>query len=261
MLTSIVDNAQGERRGMLWEDKRMTESSEPILRADLDKNPDHIASMFDQVAARYDLTNTILTGGMDHVWLSALRRAVDPAMGDYILDLAAGTGTSSAVLANAGAEVIAADLSEGMIDVGRQRHPDIEFVQANALDLPFDDDSFDKVTISYGLRNIPDTDRALREMLRVTKPGGVVVVLEFSTPPNDVFRKLYNVHQSTLMPLFARMFSSDKEAYDYLVESIRSWPDQESLGRLMLKAGWEDVEYRNLTGGIVALHRAVKPLR
>lgn len=249
------------RRGRVWENETMTESSPSTKRADLDKKPEEIASMFDHVASRYDLTNTVLTGGMDHVWLAALKRAANPQPGENILDLAAGTGASSAVLASSGAHVVAADLSEGMIEVGRQRHPDIEFVQANALDLPFDDDSFDTVTISYGLRNIPDTTRALKEMLRVTKPGGTVVILEFSTPPNQWFRKLYNVHQSTIMPLFARLFSSDKEAYDYLVESIRTWPDQETLGRMMLRAGWDDVEYRNLTGGIVALHRAVKPLR
>lgn len=239
----------------------MSESVEPVLRATLDKRPEHIASMFDHVAKRYDVTNTLLTGGMNHVWLHALRQAANPHSGEFILDLAAGTGSSSAVLAAAGARVLAADLSEGMIEIGRQRHPDIEFVQANALDLPFEDDMFDTVTISYGLRNIPDTARALEEMLRVTKPGGTVVVMEFSTPEDPAFRRLYRAHQDYVMPVLSRIFSSDTEAYDYLVESIRAWPDQLTLGRMIERAGWVNVEYRNLTGGIVALHRATKPLR
>lgn len=239
----------------------MNESVKPVLRATLDKKPEHIASMFDHVASRYDLTNTLLTGGMSHVWLKALRTAAAPRPGEFILDLAAGTGASSAVLAIPGARVLAADLSEGMIEIGRMRHPEIEFVQANALDMPFEDDTFDTVTISYGLRNIPDTDRALREMLRVTKPGGTLVIMEFSTPENKVFNRLYTFHQDYVMPMLSGLFSSDMEAYDYLVESIRAWPNQEVLGRKILGAGWTNVEYRNLTGGIVALHRAVKPLR
>lgn len=239
----------------------MTESSERVLRATLEKKPEQIASMFDHVASRYDLTNTLLTAGMSNVWLRSLRNAATPTPEDYVLDLAAGTGASSAVLAATGARVLAADLSEGMIEVGRQRHPDIEFVQANALELPFDNDTFDIVTISYGLRNIPDPDLALREMLRVTKPGGRLVIMEFSTPPNPWFHKLYSLHQDYVMPALSGLFSSDMEAYDYLVESIRAWPDQETLGRRILAAGWDNVEYRNLTGGIVALHRASKPLR
>lgn len=239
----------------------MSETDKPVLRANLDKKPEHIASMFDHVASRYDLTNTVLTGGMDHVWLAALRKAAAPQPGEYILDLAAGTGASSAALAKSGARVLAADLSEGMIEIGRQRHPEIEFVQANALEMPFEDDTFDTVTISYGLRNIPDTERALKEMLRVTKPGGSVVILEFSKPTNRWFHKFYTLHQDVVMPAFARLFSSDKEAYDYLIESIRAWPDQETLGRIIANAGWVNVEYRNYTGGIVAIHRATKPLR
>lgn len=239
----------------------MTESSDRVLRATLDKKPEQIASMFDHVASRYDLTNTLLTGGMSSIWLRALRNAAAPSPGDYILDLAAGTGASSAVLAATGARVLAADLSEGMIEIGRQRHPDIDFVQANALDLPFEDNTFDTVTISYGLRNIPDPDLALREMLRVTKPGGHLVVMEFSTPVNPWFRKLYTLHQDYVMPALSGLFSSDTEAYDYLVESIRAWPDQETLGRRIATTGWDNVEYRNLTGGIVALHRASKALR
>ena len=234
----------------------MTESP----RADLNKDPEEIASMFDSLASRYDVMDALMTGGLDRVWMTALRKAVAPHPGERILDLAAGTGTSSAALAKGGAEVVACDLSEGMIEVGRERHPEIEFVHGNAMDLDFEDGSFDAVTISWGLRNIPDPQLALREMARVVRPRGRLVVLEFSTPPSRVFRGMYNVYQSTVMPAIARLVSTNDGAYDYLVESIRAWPTQEELGRMIAANGWSEVEYRNLTGGIACMHRAVKPL-
>ena len=234
----------------------MTESP----RADLNKVPEEIASMFDSLASRYDVMDALMTGGLDRVWMTALRKAVAPHPGERILDLAAGTGTSSAALAKGGAEVVACDLSEGMIEVGRERHPEIEFVHGNAMDLDFEDGSFDAVTISWGLRNIPDPQLALREMARVVRPRGRLVVLEFSTPPSRVFRGMYNVYQSTVMPAIARLASTNDGAYDYLVESIRAWPTQEELGRMIAANGWSEVEYRNLTGGIACMHRAVKPL-
>ena len=144
----------------------MTESP----RADLNKDPKEIASMFDSLASRYDVMDALMTGGLDRVWMTALRKAVAPHPGERILDLAAGTGASSAALAKGGAEVVACDLSEGMIEVGRERHPEIEFVHGNAMDLDFEDGSFDAVTISWGLRNIPDPQLALREMARVVRP-------------------------------------------------------------------------------------------
>lgn len=234
----------------------MTESP----RADLNKDPEEIASMFDSLASRYDVMDALMTGGLDRVWMTALRKAVAPHPGERILDLAAGTGASSAALAKGGAEVVACDLSEGMIEVGRERHPEIEFVHGNAMDLDFEDGSFDAVTISWGLRNIPDPQLALREMARVVRPRGRLVVLEFSTPPSRVFCGMYNVYQSTVMPAIARLVSTNDGAYDYLVESIRAWPDQEELGRMIAANGWSEVEYRNLTGGIACMHRAVKPL-
>ena len=234
----------------------MTESP----RADLNKDPKEIASMFDSLASRYDVMDALMTGGMNNVWMTALRKAVAPHPGERILDLAAGTGASSAALAKGGAEVVACDLSEGMIEVGRERHPEIEFVHGNAMDLDFEDGSFDAVTISWGLRNIPDPQLALREMARVVRPRGRLVVLEFSTPPSRVFRGMYNVYQSTVMPAIARLVSTNDGAYDYLVESIRAWPTQEELGRMIAANGWSEVEYRNLTGGIACMHRAVKPL-
>ena len=205
----------------------MTESP----RADLNKDPKEIASMFDSLASRYDVMDALMTGGLDRVWMTALRKAVAPHPGERILDLAAGTGASSAALAKGGAEGVACDLSEGMIEVGRERHPEIEFVHGNAMDLDFEDGSFDAVTISWGLRNIPDPELALREMARVVRPRGRLVVLEFSTPPSRVFRGMYNAYQSTVMPAIARLVSTNDGAYDYLVESIRSWPAQEELGR------------------------------
>lgn len=229
-------------------------------RADLNKVPEEIASMFDSVASRYDMMDALMTGGLNNVWMVALRKAVAPHPGERILDLAAGTGTSSAALAKGGAEVVACDLSEGMIEVGRQRHPEIEFVHGNAMDLDFEDGTFDAVTISWGLRNIPDPGLALREMMRVVRPRGRLVVLEFSTPTSRVCRGLYNAYQSTVMPALARVASTNDGAYDYLVESIRQWPAQEEVGRIIAANGWREVEYRNLTGGIACMHRAVKPL-
>lgn len=231
-----------------------------VLRADLDKTQADVASMFDHVAERYDMMDALMTGGMNHVWMAAFRKAVAPHPGERILDLAAGTGVSSAALAKGGAEVVACDLSEGMIEVGRQRHPDIEFVQGDAMDLDFEEASFDAVTISWGLRNIPDPGLALREMMRVVRPRGRLVVLEFSTPTSRVFRGLYGAYQSTVMPALARVASTNGGAYDYLVESIRQWPSQEEVARMIAANGWREVEYRNLTGGIACLHRAVKPL-
>ncbi|WP_165217430.1 class I SAM-dependent methyltransferase [Schaalia sp. ZJ1691] len=239
----------------------MSEHDSDATRADLSKNVGDIAQMFDGVADRYDLMDALMTGGMDHLWMVALRKATQAGPGDRVLDVAAGTGASSAAIARTGAHVTACDLSEGMIEVGRARHPDIEFIQANAMDMEFESDSFDIVTISYGLRNIPDPEKALREMARVVRPGGRLVVCEFSTPPNRVFRALYSFYSATVLPMVARIASSNDVAYDYLVESIREWPDQESVGRMIARSGWENVEYRNLTGGIVALHRAEKPVR
>ena len=235
-------------------------TSSDVNRADLDKNPEEVGAMFDKVAKRYDLMNDLASFGVDRVWLVALAKAVNAQAGDRVLDLAAGTGTSSAAIAESGAEVTALDLSEGMIEVGRTRHPEIEFVQGDAMELPFEDATFDAVTISYGLRNIPDPEKALREMARVTRPRGTLVVCEFSKPPNPLFRGLYRVHQKTVMPLLSRILSSDPEAYDYLVESIRDWPSQEEVGRMIARSGWDNVQYRNLTGGIVALHRATRPV-
>ncbi|GAB2527552.1 demethylmenaquinone methyltransferase [Paramicrobacterium agarici] len=231
-------------------------------KADLAKQPEQVSAMFDEVAERYDITNDVLSFGNDRLWRIALRRAVDPRPGDRVLDLAAGTGTSSAALAATGATVVAADFSPGMIAEGRRRFghlPNIDFVEADATNLPFGDDEFDAVTISFGLRNVVDPKKALAEMLRVTKPGGRLVVCEFSTPPAAAVRSAYNLYIAKIMPLIVRLVSSNSEAYTYLNDSIRAWPNQKGLARWLREAGWGNVEYRNLTAGIAAMHRAFKP--
>jgi len=235
-----------------------------VSKADLSKQPAQVAAMFDQVSTRYDRTNAVLSVGNAALWRVATTRAVAPRAGETILDVAAGTGTSSASLARNGASVVAADFSEGMIAVGRRRqegNPFIRFVQADAMELPFDDDSFDAVTISFGLRNIVDPRKALAEFARVVKPGGRVVVCEFSQPPLAPIRAGYAAYLKYGMPVLARLASSNPAAYEYLMESIQAWPDQRALAVWMREAGLERVAYRNLTAGIVALHRGFKPER
>lgn len=220
--------------------------------------------MFDQVSTRYDRTNAVLSVGNAALWRVATTRAVAPRAGESILDVAAGTGTSSASLARNGASVVAADFSEGMIEVGRQRqagNPFVRFVQADATDLPFEDDAFDAVTISFGLRNIVDPKKALAEFYRVVKPGGRVVVCEFSQPPLAPIRAGYSAYLKYGMPVLARVASSNPAAYEYLMESIQAWPNQRQLAAWLREAGFERVAFRNLTAGIVALHRGFKPVR
>jgi demethylmenaquinone methyltransferase/2-methoxy-6-polyprenyl-1,4-benzoquinol methylase len=225
-------------------------------RATLDKRRSDVAAMFDRVAERYDLTNDVLSLGQDRAWRRRVTEAVAPRSGQLILDLAAGTGTSSEPIAQAGAAVIATDLSFGMLLVGKQRRPALSFVAADALQLPYADASFDAVTISFGLRNVEDTEAALIEMRRVTKPGGTLVVCEFSTPTWQPFRTLYSNYLVDALPRIATLVSSNPAAYQYLAESIQAWPDQQGLASMIEKCDWRDVEWRNLSGGIVALHRA-----
>ncbi|WP_158861969.1 demethylmenaquinone methyltransferase [Leifsonia sp. AG29] len=234
-----------------------------MSKADLSKQPAQVAAMFDEVSTHYDRTNTVLSMGNAALWRVATTRAVAPAPGERILDVAAGTGTSSASLARNGASVVAADFSAGMIEVGRERqagNPYVSFVQADATALPFPDDSFDAVTISFGLRNIVDPRAALAEFFRVTKPGGRVVICEFSRPPLGPIRAGYNAYLRYGMPVLAKAASSNPAAYEYLMESIQAWPSQPELAAWLREAGFDRVAYRNLTAGIVALHRGWKPL-
>lgn len=230
-----------------------------MSRAELDKKPTDVATMFDGVAERYDLANDVLSLGQDRLWRKAVVRAIDPHVGERILDLAAGTGTSSEPFELAGARVVPCDFSLGMLAVGKRRRPDLPFAAGDAMKLPFADASFDAVTISFGLRNVYDTGAALAEMLRVTRPGGRLVVCEFSHPTREPLRTVYVEYLMRALPPIARTVSSNPDAYVYLAESIRDWPDQAALATKVAEAGWERVAWRNLTGGIVALHRAVRP--
>jgi len=212
--------------------------------------------MFDRVAKNYDLGNDVLSLGQDRAWRDLVVEAVQPEPGQLVLDLAAGTGTSSEPFRQAGATVIATDFSLGMLAVGRARLPQLMFVAADALRLPYTDASFDAVTISFGLRNVEDPGAALTEMRRVTRPGGRLVVCEFSTPTWKPLRVLYANYLVAAIPAIARIVSSNPTAYRYLAESIQAWPDQAGLAAMIEAAGWRQVEFRNLSTGIVALHRA-----
>lgn len=231
-----------------------------MSRATLAKDPREVAGMFDAVARRYDLTNDVMSLWQVHMWRRVTRSAVGARPGTRVLDLAAGTGTSSVEYAADGADVVACDFSTGMVAEGKARHPEIEFVAGDAMALPFADASFDVVTISYGLRNVQDTVKALSEMLRVTRPGGRIVIAEFSQPVLRPFRELYRFYLGTALPAAGRLVSSNTEAYSYLGESIVDWADQERLASLMQEAGWRGVGYKNLSGGIVAVHRATRPV-
>ncbi|HEY5842392.1 MAG TPA: demethylmenaquinone methyltransferase [Mycobacterium sp.] len=227
-----------------------------MSRATLDKDPREVASMFDAVARRYDITNTVLSMGQDRSWRRANRSALRIGPGDAVLDLAAGTAVSTVELATSGAWCVACDFSVGMLKAGARR--DVPKVAGDATKLPFGDGVFDAVTISFGLRNVVDTVAGLKEMARVAKPGGRLVVCEFSTPTVPLFSTVYKEYLMRALPALARVVSSDPESYEYLAESIRAWPDQAALAHRIGEAGWSAVRWRNLSGGIVALHAAVK---
>ncbi|HEX4815773.1 MAG TPA: demethylmenaquinone methyltransferase [Nonomuraea sp.] len=237
-----------------------------MTRAQLDKQPDEVAAMFDRTARRYDLVNDVISLGQVRHWRKAVAAAVDAGPGEVVLDLGAGTGTSTDAFTALGARAIACDFSLGMLRTGVRRHggnalsgPGVPFVAGDALRLPFADDSFDAVTISVALRNVHDTGRALREMLRVTRPGGRLVILEFSHVRFGAFDLVYREYLMRLLPKVAKVFGSNDDSYEYLAESIRDWPDQPTLARTIQQAGWERVAWRDLTMGIVAMHRGCKP--
>jgi demethylmenaquinone methyltransferase / 2-methoxy-6-polyprenyl-1,4-benzoquinol methylase len=231
-----------------------------MTRAQLDKKPAEVSAMFDDVAARYDFLNDVLSLGMDRRWRRAVARAVDGGSGQLVLDLAAGTGTSSRAFVRSGARCVACDFSLGMLAVGaRKPASGLAFVGGDALTLPFRTGSFDVVTISFGLRNVTDTGQSLRELLRVTRPGGRLVVCEFSHPPVQPLNTVYERYLAGVLPAVASRLSRNAEAYDYLAESIRDWPPQHVLAGQIAAAGWSGVSWRNLALGIVALHEARRP--
>ncbi len=214
--------------------------------------------MFDAVARRYDVTNDVLSMGQDRRWRREVIAAVDPQPGERILDLAAGTGTSSQPFADAGAAVVPCDFSLGMLQVGKAAKPHLPFTAGDGTRLPFADDTFDAATISFGLRNIVDPSAGLAEMRRVTRPGGRLVVCEFSHPTWAPFRTVYLEYLMKALPPIARAISSSPDAYVYLADSIRAWPDQVGLAAMIAGAGWAAPEWRDLSGGVVALHRATR---
>ncbi|GAB3284911.1 bifunctional demethylmenaquinone methyltransferase/2-methoxy-6-polyprenyl-1,4-benzoquinol methylase UbiE [Parahaliea aestuarii] len=226
-----------------------------------------VAGVFHSVAARYDLMNDLMSGGIHRIWkrftieLSGVRR------GNSVLDIAGGTGDLAARfsrIVGPDGRVVLADINDSMLKVGRDKLIDggnlgnIEYVQADAQYLPFPDDSFDCVTIAFGLRNVTDKDLALRAMLRVLKPGGRLLVLEFSKPRSELLGKAYDAYSFNVLPKMGQLVAGDSESYQYLAESIRVHPDQDTLKQMMEDAGFSRVEYHNMTGGIVALHRGVK---
>jgi demethylmenaquinone methyltransferase/2-methoxy-6-polyprenyl-1,4-benzoquinol methylase len=220
-----------------------------MTRAQLDKRPGDVAAMFDGVADRYDLLNDVLSGGQDRYWRRVVAATVGARAGDLVLDLAAGTGTSSRTFTRSGAHCVACDFSLGMLRAGaRKPAPRVAFVAGDALDLPFRDESFDAVTISFGLRNLSDPGAGLAEMYRVTRPGGRLVVCEFSHLPSP--------RLDAALPLVARRLSGNAAAYSYLAESIAAWPAQKELARRIWAAGWQAVSWRNLSMGVVAVHTA-----
>jgi len=225
-------------------------------RAGLDKAPAEVAAMFDGVAKRYDITNTVLSFAQDRRWRKATRKALALGPSDVVLDLAAGTAVSTVELSASGATCIAADFSLGMLKAGADRA--VPKVAADALALPFADGSFDAATISFGLRNVNDVAVALGELNRVLRPGGRLAICEFSTPTFGPFRTVYMEYLMKALPAVATKVSSNPAAYVYLAESIRAWPDQFGLGDLIRDAGFTDVRWQNLTGGIAAVHTGRK---
>ncbi|HEB59666.1 MAG TPA: bifunctional demethylmenaquinone methyltransferase/2-methoxy-6-polyprenyl-1,4-benzoquinol methylase UbiE [Gammaproteobacteria bacterium] len=226
-----------------------------------------VADVFHSVAGKYDLMNDMMSMGVHRLWKRFTIDMADVRPGQRILDLAGGTGDLAAAfsrLVGRDGTVVLADINESMIQVGRARLADrgiagnVEFVQANAECLPFPDNSFDRITIAFGLRNVTDKDAALRSMHRVLKPGGCLLVLEFSKPINPLLSRIYDSYSFNLLPRMGKLLANDADSYRYLAESIRMHPSQEELKAMMEAAGLERCDYHNLTGGIVALHRGYK---
>lgn len=227
-----------------------------------------VAEVFHSVAAKYDLMNDVLSGGLHRLWKRFTIELSGVRPGNRVLDIAGGTGDLTrkfSSLVGPTGEVVLADINDSMLKVGRDRLLDkgvagnVQFVQADAEALPFPDNHFDVVTIAFGLRNVTRKENALRSMLRVLKPGGRLLVLEFSKPGNPLLAKAYDTYSFSFMPLAGKLITSDADSYRYLAESIRMHPDQETLKAMMVEAGFERVTYHNMTGGIVALHRGIKP--
>lgn len=229
---------------------------------------DRVADVFHSVASRYDLMNDFMSAGIHRLWKRFTIELSGVRSGNHVLDIAGGTGDLSlkfSRLVGSEGKVVLADINESMLKVGRDRLIDqgavnnIECIQSDAQYLPFADNTFDCITIAFGLRNVTDKDMALRSMLRVLKPGGRLLVLEFSKPENPVLEKLYDIYSFKVLPVMGKLVADDADSYRYLAESIRMHPDQETLKSMMTEAGFVQSRYYNMTGGIVAIHKGVKP--
>jgi demethylmenaquinone methyltransferase/2-methoxy-6-polyprenyl-1,4-benzoquinol methylase len=232
----------------------------PDHRPVRDKDAALVQQMFDRVAPRYDVANTVFSLGLDRHWRAVTADAVAPGPGDVVVDVAGGTGALAAMLAARGARVLVADLSFEMIRVGAERvEQAVRWTVADALRLPLADASVDVVTIAFGLRNLNDTRAGLAEFRRVVRPGGQLAVLEFSRPVRPALSALYRQYLLGVLPRAARLFTSDPAAYGYLARSVAAWPDQRQLASIVHDSGWEHVRWKNLSGGIVALHHALRP--
>lgn len=237
-------------------------------KVNVEEKAGKVAEVFHSVASNYDLMNDLMSGGIHRLWKRVTIEMSGVRPGHKVLDIAGGTGDLAAKFSRiVGPEgtVVLADINDSMLKVGRDRLVDrgitenVRFFQADAQYLPFPDDTFDVITIAFGLRNVTDKDMALRSMLRVLKPGGKLLVLEFSKPPNPLLSKIYDGYSFSVLPKLGKLFANDADSYQYLAESIRMHPDQDTLLGMMNQAGYENTDYHNMTGGIVALHRGVKP--
>ncbi|WP_299798071.1 bifunctional demethylmenaquinone methyltransferase/2-methoxy-6-polyprenyl-1,4-benzoquinol methylase UbiE [uncultured Shewanella sp.] len=234
---------------------------------DTEQKADMVAGVFHSVAAKYDIMNDVMSFGIHRMWKRFTIESAGARPGMKVLDLAGGTGDLTAKfshLVGDKGQVTLADINDSMLKVGREKLRDkgivgnVNYVQANAEALPFPDNHFDIITIAFGLRNVTDKDAAIRSMLRVLKPGGKLLILEFSKPQHDVMRKVYDLYSFKILPKMGSLITQDAESYEYLAESIRMHPDQDTLKGMMVDAGFEQVEYTNMTDGIVALHKGYK---
>lgn len=234
----------------------------------VEEKADKVAEVFHSVAAKYDLMNDLMSGGVHRLWKRITIEMSGVRRGNKVLDIAGGTGDLTAKFSRiVGPEgtVVLADINDSMLKVGRDRLMDrgvvnnVTFSQADAQYLPFPDNTFDVITIAFGLRNVTDKDLALRSMLRVLKPGGRLLVLEFSKPGNSLLSKIYDTYSFSILPKLGKLFADDADSYQYLAESIRMHPDQQTLQTMMDETGFANTDFHNMTGGVVALHRGVKP--
>ena len=233
-----------------------------------DEKQGMVAGVFHSVAAKYDIMNDLMSAGVHRIWKRFTIELSGVRPGHQVLDIAGGTGDLTAKfskLVGPEGRVVLADINDSMLKVGRDKLTDrgivgnVEYTQANAEALPFPDNSFDCITIAFGLRNVTDKDKALRSMLRVLKPGGRLLVLEFSKPKNELLSKAYDAYSFSILPFMGKVITNDADSYRYLAESIRMHPDQETLKDMMVDAGFARCEYHNMTGGVVAVHKGIKP--